>query len=508
MNHSNPRRIGFTALSALIGVPGRLSPLLGAPVEGHPHHEPRKKIRRSLRASTVEGMFAEVITVCAGGAVVTGWALYLGCSPLVVGMLAALPYLSQFAQPFAAWLGSRVGHRKLAISSIFISRQLLWPLTLVPFVSWSAELKQALLFGIASVSAILSVVGNNAWVSWMGDLVPHAIRGRFFGRRTALCTLGNTLAALAAGVFLDLSHPDTTTGYVLAGLAMTAALAGLVTSYLMTLQHDPARPGEHTPAPVLKEALAPLLRPETHRVLTYQVAWNASVGLAAGYFNFHMLQNLKMGFTLMGLYTATVALSRIAVLPLWGKALDRVGIKPVLIVCSFGISLLPLVWLFPTESFLWPIAVDAVLAGVLWGGQNLATFALPLAFAPRNGRSYYLAAFAAAGGLSYTLATAIGGIVVQASNGFTLGSHTFGGIHLVFVLSASTRVLAALLSLRLVEARAQPLSALSEIFTSHARELVTRQLLLKALVPVRATTRGLWLEHDARRSGRDRLKRP
>ncbi len=477
------RRISFTALSALIGVPGRSSPLIAAPVSGNPHYEnPRTRLRRSLKASTVEGILAEVVGVFTTGAVITGWALHLGCSPLTVGMLAALPYLSQVAQPFAAWLGGRVGRRRLAIWAVFLSRQLLWPLALLPLLPLSPEGRRVLLCTAATLSALLGVVGNNAWVSWMGELVPHGVRGRFFGRRTALTTLGNTAAALVAGVLLDGAGPTGATGWVLAALGAAACLCGLLTTWLMALQHDPAN-GQPEPPTDTRAALAPLLRPETRRVLVYQVAWNASVGLAAGYFNFHMLKNLRMGFTQMAAYTTAVAVARILFLPVWGRALDRLGVRPVLIACSFGIALLPAVWLFPTEQMLWPIAVDAVLAGVLWGGHNLAVFALPLSFAPREGRAYYVAAFTAAGGLAFAVATAAGGLLVQVlPQDVVLLGRPLLALQLVFVLSSVARAAAALLSLQLVERGAHSVLALTGLFAERARELGARPL--KPLKPL------------------------
>ena len=56
---------------------------------------------------------------------------------------------------------------------------------------------------MAGLAAVLGVLGNNAWVAWMGELVPSRIRGRYFGRRTGLCMLGGALAAGVAGLLLD-----------------------------------------------------------------------------------------------------------------------------------------------------------------------------------------------------------------------------------------------------------------------------------------------------------------
>ena len=83
--------------------------------------------------------------------------------------------------------------------------------------------------------------------------------------------------------------------------------------------------------------------------------------------------------------------------PLWGRIIDRLGARPVLIACGFGISTIPFIWLFPTPSFLWPLVVDAVVAGMLWGGHNLAMFVVPMTTTPRRGRPFYIGAIAMTG---------------------------------------------------------------------------------------------------------------
>jgi MFS family permease len=210
--------------------------------------------------------------------------------------------------------------------------------------------------------------------------------------------------------------------------------------------------------------MVPLRDPRARRVLLYQVAWNASVGVAAPYFALHMLQNLGMTFVLMALHAAAVAAVRMLMAPLWGRAIDRVGAQPVVMACSLGISLIPLLWLVPTAGMLWPLVFDVLLAGILWSGHGLAVFALPLAVAPRKGRPFYLAAFATAGGLSYAAATALGGALASALPAqFTLGSHTWANFHVLFVISAVSRIGAALLAGRIIEPDARPVRSLGEL---------------------------------------------
>ncbi len=461
----------FTLLSSAVPIfrPGTAPPLLGAPTASLTAAAPtgrdeRRTLRGSLRASVGEGMVAEVFTACAGSTALTAWALALKLSPFLVGVMTALPFFSQFIQFPAAWLTSTLGHRRVALGVVLLSRQVMWPLVLLPWLPLSLEGQQRVLVGVAAVSAVLGVVGNNAWVAWMGELVPESIRGRFFGRRTALCTLGNIVASLTTGVVMDRLRSPEGLSPALPLLAAVACVAGAVCTVLMARQHDPAPPGRERAKLDFRVALLPLKDDRARRVLTYQMVWNAAVGLSAPFFTFYMLHNLQMSFLLMSVQLAALAGVRMLTAPLWGKLIDRVGAQPVVLACSLGIGFLPLVWLFPSPTFLWPLVADALLAGVLWSGHNLAIFALPLSVAPRKGRPFYLAAFSTAGGLAYALASSLGGgLASLLPTTFTVGGHLWDNFQVLFLLSGLARIAAAFLAVRIIEPGVRTAGSLGEL---------------------------------------------
>lgn len=439
----------------------------------------------------MEGMLAEVVTACAGGAVITGWAMYLHCSALTIGILGALPFLAQFVQFPAAWLSSTLGYRRNAILAVSLSRQVLLPLIPLPFWDGSESAKQALLIAVSAASAVLGVIGNNAWVSWMGELVPRSIRGRYFGRRTGLTALGATLSSLAAGMVLDRAALTAHTGLALSVLAAVACLVGAITTVLLFRQHDPCDPSEVERFD-LSATLLPIRDIRGRRVLEYRTAWNFGVGLSATLYSLHMLQNLKMGFAQVALYNAGVAAVRIVTAPLWGKAIDRVGSRTVLTVCSFGIAVVPVLWVLPTAEHLWPLAVDVFASGILWGGHGLASFALPLAVAPRKGRPFYLAAFATATGVFFAIGAAVGGLLATSLPEHTVWmGHPFIALHWVFLISAVGRFAAALLAPRIFEDGARTVQELFRMAADGARELPARIATRPALglVPLRTATR-------------------
>jgi MFS family permease len=449
---------GLLAAAPLAGGTGRV-------------HGPTSRLRRSLRAATAEGFGAELVSACAGPTILAGWALHLGASPLEVGALGAVPQLAQLVQLPAAWVTATLGRRRVAIATVALSRQALLPLALAPLLGLSAAGGRALLLGVAALSAVLGVLGNNAWTAWMGELVPEGLRGRYFGRRTALCTLGGTIAGVAVARFLDAFTTRGRADLALSVLAALACLLGVAATACMARQHDVASPGAPRPAPPpLAAALRPLRDPDARAFVRFQVAWNAAVGVGGSFFTFHLLHNLRASFTLVAVYTAAGAAVRMLAAPLWGKALDRFGARPVLAACSFAAAAMPLIWLTTSPTFLWPIALDALVGGVAWSGHGLATFSLPLSLAPRRERPFYLATFAMAGGAAYAAATWVGGglSAVLPHAVATLGVAGGHGLELLFALSAAGRFAAAFLALRISEEGACTLGELHRAATGAA----------------------------------------
>lgn len=442
------------------GVPGS-SPLLGsAPLPGAPSAGTRSepgRLRASLRANIAEGMFAEVVTACTGSAVLTAWALHLGAGPMLIGLLGAIPFFAHLVQLPAAWTTATFGARRTALVAVALSRQIWLALVVLPFLPLSPDAKRAVLLVVAALAGIGGVVGNNAWVAWMGDLVPRALRGRYFGRRTALCSLGGSAASLAAGLVLD--RTESVSGMTLAVLAAAACGAGAATTWLMSRVHDPT-PGVREPLE-LSAAFAPLSDERARRILHFQGAWNAAVGISSAFYAVHMLTNLGMGFTSVAAHAVLIAGARILAAPLWGRALDRVGARPILIACSFGISLLPLMWLLPTQERWWPLAIEAALSGMLWSGHALAAFTLPLSIAPRVGRAWWLAAFAMTAGVSFAAASSLSGVVAESlPTRILVAGHTMYGLQVLFVASSFARFGAACLAARIVQPDAQPVEEL------------------------------------------------
>lgn len=407
--------------------------------------------RTSLRACLAEGVVAEVIAAFCGGAAVTAWAFHLEAGATLIGLLFGLTYFSQALQFPAAWMTSRFGRRRVAIWGHAASRLLLLGLVPLPFLPLSTTAKQAWLLTLLSASAVLVMVGHNAWLTWVTDLVPARIRGRFFGKRTAYATFVGTSVALLAGHWIDRARELGDMSKTLSLMAAIGFTAGLLTTWLMSKQHEPGNePDERMRFGDLK---APFVHEATRRLLAYQVLWNAAVGLTISVTAVYMLRELHVGFVGVGLYNATLALSRVLSAPHWGRAIDRLGSRPVLVFCAIGAALTSSLWVAIVPGQIGLIALEAGLTGLLMAGHEIALFAIPMAVVPQKNRPVHLAAFAMVGGIAFGIASTAGGMAsaMLASAAIPLGPR------LLFVVSSLGRLGAAVLGSSLIEPNARSL---------------------------------------------------
>jgi len=254
-------------------------------------------------------------------------------------------------------------------------------------------------------------------------------------------------------------------------LAAVACAAGIVSIRLLLAQQSPRR--REDAAPDWGDVARAVHDPQTRPLLGYFLGWNAAVGISAGFFSFHMLANLEMAFMLVAAHAVMVAALRIVSAPACGRLVDTFGARPMLVVCSFGISIVPLIWLFVTPDRLWPIAVEAVVAGILWGGHGIAAFDLSIGVSPRRRRPFYLAALATAGGLGFAASSTLAGFLASTLSSplHVLGS-SWSDMHVLFLLSAIGRAGAAVLALRIDEPTARSVPELTRALMDRARRSV------------------------------------
>jgi MFS family permease len=402
---------------------------------------------------TWEGGLATVFITLTGGAFLTGLALFWGANDFEIGLLAAIPFLLQVVQLFGAYVVNHTGKRKTITVWCSVAGRQIWWLTL-PLLLLSGSWRLKALMAIVILSNMAIMAGTAGWLSWMADLVPDRIRGRYFGRRNVSVALSTISATILGGIILDEFHRLGKEGIgfmvILGAGCIFALLAVILQNRVPDKKEDEIKTKTY-----FTNFIRPMRDKGFRHLLRVFISWNLAVGIAAPFFAAHMLSNLKMSFTQIALYSSLTALVAILLNRPWGILIDRFGCRPVVAVCAFGIAVIPLIWWIPRAAHFGIIYFEAIYSGALWAGFNLAAFNIPIANSPRHERTVYLAMFSVLTGLAFFVASLLGGILAHdwSNIHWPLGNQVVVNYHLLFALSSLLRFLAAFLVLTFREPR-------------------------------------------------------
>jgi len=404
-------------------------------------------VRRALRLSIWDGIFANLYANLTGGVFLVGYALALKASEVQIGLLAAFPLLANIVQPFSTYLIERIGRRRsLALFGGAFAR-LLWLVIIIASVYLTSR-RQLLYISmwVVALSQMGTAINNLAWMSWMADLVQEEIRGRYFGLRNAALGVAALLASLAGGYFLDVWKAGHPRGEMdaLRLLFVAGVVCGVASLFIQARVYEPPlREGDESQS-FSRRLFLPFRDANFRRFLIFSLAWNFAVYFTAPFFAVYMLKSLKLSYTAVATYAVLSSAADLASAQLWGRLSDRETNKPILLFTSFFAALIPYGWLFTTSESHLLLGFLHVEGGLFWAGIRLCTGNLVLKLAPASSRSIYFSTFNAVAGLMAVIAPILGGFALKflpsVLKGLQLGWNPF----LILFFVSSTLRLASL----------------------------------------------------------------
>lgn len=377
---------------------------------------------QGLRMMTWEGITSLGFGSITTSGFLAAFALALGANNLQIGVLAAIPFITQPLQIPTILLVERLRLRKAISVTTWSVAQLLWiPIALIPvFLSVPGAAAMSVLLGLMAARGVLAAATNCAWNGWVRDLVPQQVLGRFFSRRLALATLVAAGFGLLAALFVDYwreraAEADAVFGYTIV-LFGGAVLLGLASPVFMSRMPEPLMQPALGAQPSLLRVLATPFRDKNFRQLMNFLLFSGfALNLAVPFFAVYMLQ--RLGLPLSGVIGLSVLsqLTNVVFLRLWGPLADRFGSKIILSLSSSLYLLVVLGWAFTTmpERYTLTIPLLVILhifAGAAAAGVTLTVGTIGLKLAPQGQSTAYLAGASLATNLGAGLGPLAGGL--------------------------------------------------------------------------------------------------
>ncbi|MCB5224686.1 MAG: MFS transporter [Candidatus Cloacimonadaceae bacterium] len=431
--------------------------------KAHRAKQKNHTVARTYRVSIIEGIFAQIYGALAniGSNFITKFLVILGASPLHFSILSALGQVSALFQPLGVALTHRPRQRKKLcvwvtaagrFLSIFIGSALLF-----------SEARQGIAFVLALlfISAGLQAVGGNIWIAWISDIIPAAIRGRFFARRNQILVFSGLLAGYLLSYLTDSFekgggalrsfaarwvNPDAfftirNQSLWLAGVFVFASILGL--AGLVILARQPDRKRSLQQVLPLRQKFGEPFRDKNFRLLmAFGIWWMLATGVGSAFWTPFMLKNLGLSMFKLQLYGSLHMVSSLLSYSFWGKFIDRWGNKPAMLICVILGGLNPMLWLFMTRqnySLLW---IEGLFSGFMWAGNGVATTNFVLAIAGKGREQSYSALYGAIGGVSMMATTLLSGIFYPQP--LMLGSRLLASEQVIFGVGGILRWLSVI----------------------------------------------------------------
>src|SRR6185295_20370216 len=109
-----------------------------------------------------------------------------------------------------SWLQERFNCRRgLMIWCVGGSRVLWLAVGLIPLLWPDLAMKEPALRWLSILQLLfyfIHAIGSNAWLSWMADLVPPHLQGKFWSLRQVACSGIGALTRVGFGYYLDAHH--------------------------------------------------------------------------------------------------------------------------------------------------------------------------------------------------------------------------------------------------------------------------------------------------------------
>ncbi|MBU2043930.1 MAG: MFS transporter [Candidatus Omnitrophica bacterium] len=431
-------------------------------------------LNRALNFSIIDGALSAVMGSLAGGMFLMGFALkVLKAEVSQIGLLAALPMFANLIQIFGSYIIEKTGKKKLfCFICVGLSRLLWIAIIMLPMAIFSSfsDWRVLVLVIVIAASSLLSSLSGVAWLAWMSDLVPENVRGTYFGKRNMIASACGAVVILAAGKFLTLwgsrFGEDNPYSYIII-FSLGLAVGLLSTWFLIRIPE--AESAIQTPKNSIDFSLflKPLKNHNFFRLIIYVSCWIFGVQLAAPFYGVFMISNLKIDFSTITIFGTFAMLATLLMMKIWGPISDKLGNKPIIIVSGLILATIPLLWIvaLPKNYYL-PIMIAHLLTGAFMAGASLSQFNILIKLSPREGRSAYLALFAAITGIIGGTAPIIGGWLSQIfeSFHFMIFAYQVSNLHMIFLISAVIQVLTLFFILKVSEPQAStPMAVIMQL---------------------------------------------
>ena len=413
---------------------------------------------RGRKLFLLEGVLSTFSRRTFMGNLMIAFALALGCNEWQIGILTSARRFAGFTQLLTNHFLVRTGSMRRLSQYVFgVSGTVRTIIALLPSIPLAFISKNAAWWLIFLISIIGSMdsIGLVLKNTWMSELTPQSIRGRYFGLRRLLTGFFGMLIGYVGGLYVDYCQNANREMFGFQSLFLLGALGGYLTLILLSIVPEVSSEPKKESMKEFLGSFRILFRDKPFVIwMFFHGCWSFSTGFAGPFFTVYLLKELHLSLATVALYTALGEIASISLARLWGQLADKYGNKRILIVCCIAKSIFPALWIFAT-------GVDTIWA-IIWlgfvhsmrgfnSGQQISILNMTLWLSPEKYRATYLSSENSFANILSAISPFVGGLIISLIAGWhrevaILGwHHTWCALHILFFISAILRFTASLI---------------------------------------------------------------
>ncbi len=412
------------------------------------------QVRRGMNLSTLAGSMAN-IWVALPGIPLTMMMECLKASGVMLGAVVTVQQLATVAQVVGALVAEQFRAKKGVWFVLAIVHRGIWfvPVGLAFLAPHRPALASTILLWIVAVSAVFAQMSAGLWYSWMADLVPERLRGRYWAGRISIVTLAYLVGLALFGYLLDVFPDPRQPGGSWMGFIIVFAIGatiGCIDILVHMFVPEPRSAPPQRPAGMLQYVLAPL-RDQSFRALTMSIGlWTFGVGVLGAFPIVYVTRTFGVSYTLLSLWLICSSISTAVTGFLWGRLMQRTGARtfgalmmlmgPIAGLSWFFLSARPVVLTLPllgvqsVPQAMIVLCTASLLAGGFYAGVSLCQLNLTAALAPKGAeKTVWISLHFTFSGLMGAAGPIAGGAIVDYLAAHPLHVRLPGGIDLAFM---------------------------------------------------------------------------
>ncbi len=405
------------------------------------------------------------------------YAKSLGASATVLGIITGmLPLLVIFQIPAANYIG-RFGYKKFVYAGWGSRVIFIFFIAVIPGLAFlKMETKLALILFLLFIFNLLRGISSCAWLPWISSLVPTTLRGKYLAGDQAFIGVASCAAFLISAAILG-AHPRAghfVTVFLLSGIN------GIISLHFLKRIPDVPVPEDIRTSRQPVPWLAMLKHPPFKKLLIMNLGWSGAYGGMTAFTVAFLKAQTPMSESTILVVSSVFFLG--GVLSLWfGRRLDRLGSKPVMIFSSLLWLCIIGVWLLLAGKYVQPtpglILALQFCMGLGASVFNMSNIRLAMVVTPEMGRNHFFALYSVVANLSLGLSPILWGMLIDLFVGldYQLHGFTWNRFTVYFLGSGLMFILTTWLKLKLEEPAAKPVEELvREMFISSPQRMIAR----------------------------------